>query len=81
MVFLRHVEHAHPPVVGADVVQRLHPLKRIADGFRLLLSLAVYVQGFLEAALVAQCLAPFPQGDDAAEPVALAFQPLLQRGE
>ncbi|WP_232210564.1 hypothetical protein [Alloprevotella rava] len=77
MIFLRHIEHAHPPVVGADVVQCLHPLKRIADGFRLLLPLAVYVQGFLEAALVAQCLAPFPQGDDAAEPVILAFQPLL----
>ena len=78
MIFLRHVEHAHPPVVGADVVQRLHPLERIADGFCLLLPLAVHAQGFLEAALVAQCLAPFPQGNDAAEPVALAFHSFLQ---
>ena len=81
VVFLRHVEHSHAAVVGANVVQRLYPFQRVADGFSLPQSLAVGAQRLLEAALVAQDLAPFPQGDDAAEPVALALQPLLQQGE
>ena len=81
VIVLRHVEHPHAAVVGADVVQGLHPFYGVADGFGLPQSLAVGAQRLLEAALVAQLFAQFPQGDDAAEPVALAFQSLLQQGE
>ena len=77
MVLLCHIEHAHAAIVGADIVQRLHPFQRVAYGLGLPQSLAVSVQGFLEAALIAQRAAPFSQSHNAPEPVALAFQTLL----
>ena len=79
MVFLRHVQHAHAPVVGADVVQCLYQFQRVACSLSQLLPGAVHAQGFLEAALVAQSLAPLSQGNDAAEPLARPFQLLLQQ--
>ena len=43
MVLLRHVEHAHTAVVGADVIEHLHPLEGIAQRFGQLQRLAVLV--------------------------------------
>ena len=81
MVLLCHIEHAHASIVGADIVQRLHPFQRVAYRLGLPQSLAVSVQGLLEAALVAQRAAPFSQSHNAPESVAFPFQSLLQPGE
>ena len=81
MVLLRHVEHAHAPIVRADVVQGLHPFKGVADCLCLPEPLAVDTERLVEAALVAQQLAPLPEGDDAAQHVAIVLEPPLQQGE
>ena len=78
VIFLSDIQHPHPPVVGADVVQGLHPFQRVAESFCLPQPLAVGAKRLLEAALVAQPPAQFPKRDDAAEPVPLTLQPLLQ---
>ena len=78
VVFLRHIEHAHAPVIGPDVVQSLHPFRRVAGRFGQPEPLAVEADCLFEAAFVAQFLAQFSEGDDVAELVSRAFLLFLQ---
>ena len=81
MIFLCHIEHSHAAIVGADVVERLHPLDGVAQTLGFVQALAMYAQGFVKSALVAQGFSPFAQGYDAPQSVALGLKAALQPGE
>ena len=77
VVLLRCIENSHAAVVGADVVQRLHPFKRVAHVFGKLQSFAVFLQSLVETAFVAQLLAPLAQYDYLPEQILLLAHCLM----
>ena len=61
MVFLRYVEQSHPPVVGADIVEGLHPFAGVIDQLRKRESLVVEEQRLVKVSLVAKSLSLIAQ--------------------